>query len=146
MIKLTTREVSMLDAQQKRYVTVAEAAKRLHVSHPTVWRWIRAGKLAAYRVGPKTIRVDEAELATLVQPVGRPREEVNAVRGSLSMQTSIDTSPLTEDEQQRGLAALAELDALQERMLASRGGQPFPSSVDLIQQLRDERSEHLDSL
>lgn len=136
----------MLDAQQKRYVTVAEAAKRLNVSHPTVWRWIRAGKLAAIRVGPKAIRIDEAELATLVQPVGRSREEVNTVKDTLSMQTSIDTTPLTDEERQRGLAALAELDALHERMLAARGVQPFPSSVDDIHQMRDERSAHLDTI
>lgn len=135
----------MLDTQEDS-VTVAEAAKRLQVSHPTVWRWIRSGRLAAYRVGPKTIRVKEADLATLIQPVGRSREEVSTVRGTPSMQTTIDTSPLTDDERQRGLAALARLDAFQERLLASRGGQPFPSSVDLIEQLRDERAEHLERL
>src|SRR5215218_4608229 len=102
MIKPSTREASMLDTQQQGSLTVAEAAKRLQVSHPTVWRWIRSGKLAAYRVGPKTIRVKEADLATLIQPVGRSREEVSAVRGTSSMQTTIDTSPLTADERQRG--------------------------------------------
>lgn len=135
----------MLDTQQGS-LTVAEAAKRLQVSHPTVWRWIRSGKLAAYRVGPKTIRVKESDLATLIQPVGRSREEVSTVRGTPSMQTTIDTSPLTDDERQRGLAALVQLDAFQERLLAARGGQPFPSSVDLIEQMRDERSERLERL
>lgn len=137
----------MLDTQQQGYVTVAEAAKRLQVSHPTVWRWIRSGRLAAYRVGPKAIRVKEADLATLIRPVmGESREEVSTVTGITSMQTTIDTSPLTDEERQRGLDALAQLDAFQDRLLASRGGQPFPSSVDVIQQMREERSERLESL
>jgi excisionase family DNA binding protein len=135
----------MIDTQQG-YVTVTEAAKRLQVSHPTVWRWIRSGKLAAYRVGPKTIRVKEADLAALIQPVAPSRTGENTMRGSLSTNTSVDTTPLTDEERQRGLAALAKLDDFQERLLAARGGQPFPSSVDVIQQMREERSERLESL
>ena len=54
--------------------------------------------------------------------------------------------PMTEEERQRGLAALAELDALREQMLARRDGQPFPSSVEIIREMREERSQQLDCL
>jgi len=50
---------------------------------------------------------------------------------------------LTEEERERGLAVLKELDALHERMRAERGGEPLSSSVELIRQMRDERTEEL---
>jgi len=54
--------------------------------------------------------------------------------------------PMTEQERQRGLAVLEELAALREQMLARRGGQPFSSSVEIIREMREERSRQLDSL
>ncbi len=134
----------MIDADDTGYVTVAEAAKRLHVSHPTVWRWIKAGTLPAYRVGPKNIRIREADLAAVIHPAA-PRGEVSPVADVTANQT-MTISPMTEEERQRGLVALKDLDELQERMAAARDGQPFSSSVDLIQEMREERSRHLDSL
>ena len=57
------------------YRTVAEAADFLHVSRTTVWRWIRDGRLRAYRVGPRAIRVvdtDVEEQLREVRPIGLP--------------------------------------------------------------------------
>jgi excisionase family DNA binding protein len=136
----------MLDTDQAGYLTVAEAAKRLRVSHPTVWRWIKSGKLAAYRVGPKIIRVKEADLAALVQPVERAQEPKSTPGEAPTMQTTIGTRRLTDEERERALEALAELDALRDRMMAARNGRPFPSSVELIRKEREARSRHLDRL
>jgi excisionase family DNA binding protein len=36
---------------EERYFTVEEVAERLKVSHMTVYRWIKAGKLGAYKIG-----------------------------------------------------------------------------------------------
>jgi excisionase family DNA binding protein len=146
MKKPLSREAGMIDTQATGYVTVAEAAKRLHVSHPTVWRWIKAGKLPAYRVGPKAIRIKEGDLARLVQPIASPREELSPMQEATSNQTTTAISPLTEEERQRGLQALAELKALRQQMLKRRGGRPFPSSVEFIHKMRDERSLQLDHL
>src|SRR5688572_14008992 len=110
MIKQLLREAVMIDADEKGYVTVAEAAKRLQVSHPTVWRWIKAGRLPAYRVGPKTIRVKAADLAQVVQPAA-PRREVSSVVDVTANPTTVAISPMTEAERQRGLAALKDIDA-----------------------------------
>jgi excisionase family DNA binding protein len=49
-------------------LSVAEAAEFLRVSQSTVWRWINAGRLRAYRVGPKRVRLREDELVALFQP------------------------------------------------------------------------------
>src|SRR5712691_8866958 len=46
--------------------TVAEAAKLLKVSTTTLHRWLKQGRLHAYRVGPRAVRVHpltEAEAA-----------------------------------------------------------------------------------
>jgi excisionase family DNA binding protein len=40
------------------------------VDTKTIRRYIAAGRLRAYRVGPRLIRVDRESLLTLTQPVG----------------------------------------------------------------------------
>jgi excisionase family DNA binding protein len=52
----------------RRTYTVTEAARLLSVSRSTVWRWIESGRLRAYRVGPKTIRIREKDLDEVVIP------------------------------------------------------------------------------
>ena len=56
------------------YFSVADAARYLHVSRTTVWRWIEQGKLRAWRVGEKTIRIKTDDLEGLLKPFQRPRE------------------------------------------------------------------------
>ena len=45
-------------------LTVADAAKRLNVSRPTIYRRISEGSLPALRIGPGTgpLRIDPVEL------------------------------------------------------------------------------------
>jgi excisionase family DNA binding protein len=59
----------MSTTTNRDYYTVAEAAERLNVSHSTVWRWIRSGKLPAYRVGSRNIRIKQSELDKMVEEV-----------------------------------------------------------------------------
>jgi excisionase family DNA binding protein len=47
-----------------------EAADYCDVDYRTIRRWLAAGHLNAYRVGPKLIKVDVAELDKLITPVG----------------------------------------------------------------------------
>jgi excisionase family DNA binding protein len=51
-----------------QYVSVAEAARILSVSPSTVWRWIDAAKLPAYRLGGHTIRIRVADLEAIARP------------------------------------------------------------------------------
>jgi excisionase family DNA binding protein len=46
----------------RHYVSTETAAEILDVSKKTVRRWIDTGRLPAYRVGPRYIRIDLAEL------------------------------------------------------------------------------------
>ena len=129
MITPFRSEAVTINPPEQDYVTVAEAARRLYVSHPIIWRWIKAGKLPAYRAGPKTIRIKISDLMSVVQTAVAPQEEVTSVANVATNHTTIDISPLTAEERQRGLAALRVLEALNERILARRGGKPFPSAA-----------------
>jgi excisionase family DNA binding protein len=55
---------------QKKSVDLAFAAEYLDVSVKSVRRRIAEGRLRAYRVGPRAIRVDMADLDALKQPIG----------------------------------------------------------------------------
>src|SRR5205823_3759845 len=51
------------------YLSIAQAASMLGVSRVTIWRWIRAGRLRATRLGHRTIRIDREELVrALTEP------------------------------------------------------------------------------
>jgi len=58
----------MKQPTERNYYTVAEAARFLDVSPVTVWRWIEARKLEAYRVGPRQIRIREEDLLAVIRP------------------------------------------------------------------------------
>jgi excisionase family DNA binding protein len=54
----------------REYLTVAEVAEELRCSEPTVRRRIRAGELAAVRLGEgRAIRVSRAAVVDLLEPV-----------------------------------------------------------------------------
>ena len=46
-------------------ISLAEAADRIDVSTRTLRRYIAAGRLTGYRVGPRLIKIDPTELAQL---------------------------------------------------------------------------------
>lgn len=50
-------------------ISIQDAAELLGVSTDTVRRRIADGSLAAYRVGPRLLRVDRAAVEALAQPV-----------------------------------------------------------------------------
>ncbi|MBI2906591.1 MAG: helix-turn-helix domain-containing protein [Chloroflexi bacterium] len=50
-------------------ITIAEAARRLRVSALTIKRWIAQGRLLAYRVGPRQIRIRSEDLPMIVSLV-----------------------------------------------------------------------------
>lgn len=48
------------------YFTVDEVAERLKVSHMTVYRWIKAGELDAYKIGGK-FRITEGDIGRFLE-------------------------------------------------------------------------------
>lgn len=51
--------------------------------------------------------------------------------------------PLTDEEKERGLQVVADLRRLREDDLKRRGHQPYPSSSELLNQVRDDRTRDL---
>ena len=97
----------MTQAAERDFYSIAQAAKLLGVSPSTVWRWIEADRLPAYRVGPKNIRIKKEDLEKAIQPTRsagkeEPMKEVVPARSTLMVR------PLSEEERQRGLRALRE--------------------------------------
>jgi putative molybdopterin biosynthesis protein len=51
---------------EEAYFTVEEVAERLKVSHMTVYRWIKAGKLGAYKLGGE-FRITERDIERFLE-------------------------------------------------------------------------------
>ena len=105
--------------------TVAEAAKLLKVSTTTLHRWLKQGRLHAYHVGPRAVRVHRADLAKLLVPTADLR-----------------VPPLTEAEAAAALVALKDAQALTAAIQHQRG-QPLSASWPLIRHAREERATRL---
>lgn len=61
-------------------ITLHEAAERVGVSTRTLRRYIADGRLTAYRIGPRIIRVDPADLEQIQRPMGPARWSDGVVR------------------------------------------------------------------
>ena len=132
--------------QSNDWLTIGEAVRHLRVGRTTLHRWLKQGRLTAYRVGPKSVRLRRADLERLVRPITDTGEEVTAAQETESapIHNSLATiRPLTDEQQQQALAAMTAAQAFRSRLLAQRGGEPFDESWPLIRAARDERSERL---
>src|SRR5947209_3029004 len=56
-------------------LSVTQAARSLGVHISTIRRWIKQGKLPAYRVGDKGVRVRSGDLALLLTPLTQLEEK-----------------------------------------------------------------------
>lgn len=50
-------------------ITLSEGGQRLELSEKTLRRYVAAGLLTGYRVGPRDLRLDAAEVAALARPI-----------------------------------------------------------------------------
>lgn len=55
--------------KRRRWLTQAEAAEYLKVTDRTLRRMVAAGDLPAYRLGPRLLRIDQADLDALLRRV-----------------------------------------------------------------------------
>jgi excisionase family DNA binding protein len=53
----------------RNMISLDDAAQRLDVHPRTIRRAVADGRLAAYRIGPRLIRVDAAEVDALLAPI-----------------------------------------------------------------------------
>ena len=51
-------------------LTIPEAAAALKVSPVTIARWLKQGRLPAYRMGPRAVRIRRDDLTEVLKPSG----------------------------------------------------------------------------
>ncbi|UOT02267.1 excisionase family DNA-binding protein [Rhodococcus opacus] len=54
----------------RKLITPHQAAERLGVEYSTIRRWIRSGKLPAFRLAGHAVRIDVADVDALLTPIG----------------------------------------------------------------------------
>lgn len=62
--------VNRRERRHPELIGLPEAAERCGVHYRTIRRWVATGRLDAVRVGPRLLKIDAAQLETLMQPVG----------------------------------------------------------------------------
>jgi hypothetical protein len=68
--KATDQEgAPVMSTDTRDFGSIARAAEFSDLHPQTIRRYIRDGVLTGYRLGNKTVRVDMAELAALLQPI-----------------------------------------------------------------------------
>jgi excisionase family DNA binding protein len=50
--------------------SVSTVPKEYNLHPSTIRRWIAAGRLKAYTMGPRSIRIDTNDVAALLKPIG----------------------------------------------------------------------------
>lgn len=123
-------------------LTIAETARQLKVSTITVQRWLKQGRLRAYRLGPRSIRIRRSDLNDLLVPASRELGHPT-VKGEKIYTSMEDIPRLTEDEIKKQLEAIEAARTCREEVAARRGGKPFSPSWPLIRKAREERSKQL---
>src|SRR5438876_6297639 len=104
----------MVADPQTDWLTITEAAHLLKVSRVTLHRWLKDGRLPAYHVGPKAVRIRRSDLAAVMRPV-RGKEVTSVTEATPApIQTAI--RPLTDEEVARGWAALKSSDEFVARL------------------------------
>ena len=125
-------------APEADLLTVPEAAAALKVSPVTVSRWLRQGRLPAYRLGPRAVRIRRADLAAVFSPArdrgggttadgqAAPIEEPAAERTELVALADRVEQARADAALEDRLAAFAAAGALREQILARRKGALLP--------------------
>jgi excisionase family DNA binding protein len=124
--------------EERDYLTPAEAARQLHVSVSTIWRWIEKGKLPAYRVGERSIRIKKQDLSKVITPVKEGTLIVRfPAKGTLRVELPLDSD--------KGDDFLERAKRLREAILRERNGVPLPDGAEDIRAAREERDRETDS-
>jgi excisionase family DNA binding protein len=57
------------DTTTSRLISLGDAASLLGVCTRTVRRYIAAGRIQGYRVGPRLVKIDAADIDKLMRPI-----------------------------------------------------------------------------
>src|SRR3990172_887127 len=92
---------AMTRTTESLFYTVSEAARLLDVSPVTIWRWIESGRLPAYRLGPRNIRIKKEDLESVIKPARAKEVTVNKER--------VEIKPATGGELARSKSVVSQI-------------------------------------
>lgn len=129
--------------QADELLTVAEAAALLKVSQVTLRRWIKQGRLAACRVGPRAVRIRRRDVTGAITPAQQETAPVRTPDWQPNYRIVTDITelykPVSEERRRRGRAAIERSKARTAEMAARNGGEPLAESWPIINEERDKR-------
>lgn len=129
-----------MSALEEDYLTVNEAARRSAAAPSTVRRWIRDGDLPAYRVGKRRVAPRRSDVAARIVPI---RPDLAAGHYAI-YRDAADLPKLTPEDVKRGLEALERAEQHFTEISLRRGGKPLRPTLDIIYEMRDERTRELE--
>lgn len=113
-------------------LTIPEAAAALKVSPVTIARWLKQGRLQAYRMGPRAVRIRREDLIEVLKPSGHAETGgAEAASGDAESGNGVvhdlpDTPAASLSVAER-LGALREAEGLRDRILTRRKGVQLPA-------------------
>lgn len=74
-LKKEQERLALVEASKhKQFLSIVEVSRRFNVSRPTLYRWIRQGKIQAYNPGDNMTYIDIADIESKLQ-IRKPLEE-----------------------------------------------------------------------
>jgi len=129
----------MATRDSDEFVTVDQAAALLDVDRSTVRRWIGRGRLPAYRIGERHVRLKRSDLDRVVTPIAHSPTHQPDVRESV-----VRPAPLTSEEKAEALAVAKRARELRHELRDRWGAtQRDLLAYELINLAREERSWQL---
>jgi excisionase family DNA binding protein len=129
----------MATRDSDEFVTVDQAAALLDVDRSTVRRWIGRGRLPAYRIGERHVRLKRSDLDRVVTPIAHSHTHQSDVRESV-----VRPAPLTSEEKAEALAVAKRARELRHELRDRWGAtQRDLLAYELINLAREERSWQL---
>ena len=127
---------------QDEFVTVSEAAKALRVSVPTIKRWLKDGRIPAYHLGHRYIRIRRTDLTRVFTPM---REEVSRVPDRPQVElapipTTLTVKPLTAAQIAQLDKAIRGTQEVIDMIRARRNGEPLAPSWPILHEIREDRA------
>ncbi len=129
---------------RSEWLSIAEAAVVWKVSKITVHRWIKQGRVPAYHLGPRKIRLRAADVGALPTPVhaasASGKDALMMVAGDMLVTTELTLPRMTEEQAAELREIMRRIDENAARIRARSG--IHASSDPLIRQMRDDWSQH----